>query len=200
MDSRMQYTPVLKGRDGEYGALQALSPSARSVLIPLLELPPIPWDFEADQPARTIDMHLKKVAQKIQRAWGPARNIFVDLIWISETERMASGEHPLDFIFNGLRFCSVHAVPVVGLVRGNEYLDRCRSIVRTDGRGVCLRIQREDFVDFPDTRSRIDEVMHLVGVGAADVDLVLDIRSLTPSERDIRARRVAELINSLPRI
>ena len=80
MNSRILYVPILKGRDGEYGALQTLSAEIRDVIAPVLELPPIPWDFEADRPARTIDVHLKKVGQKIERAWGVSRNIFVDLI------------------------------------------------------------------------------------------------------------------------
>jgi len=192
MDSSTRYVPVLKGRDGEYGALQTLSESVWHVLTPVLELPPIPWDFEADRPARSIDAHLKKVGQKIERAWGTDRDIFVDLIWISETERMANSQHPLDFVFSALRARSVKAVPVIGLVRGDEYLRACRSIIGQDRRGVCLRIQREDFVDFPDTRSRIEEVMRSVDVSAGGVDLLLDLRSLT--QRSIEAVGVFQLI------
>lgn len=164
MNSSIRYVPVLKGREGEYGALQTLSESVRRVLTPVLELPPIPWDFEADRPARSIDTHLRKVGQKIERAWGTDRDIFVDLIWISETERMTNSQHPVDFVFSALRSRGVKAVPVVGLVRGDEYLRACRSAIALDKRGACLRIQREDFVDFPDTGSRIEEVMRSIDV------------------------------------
>jgi hypothetical protein len=198
MNSSTRYVPVLKGRDGEYGALQTLSESVWSVLTPVLELPPIPWDFEADRPARSIDTHLKKVGQKIERAWGTDRDIFVDLIWISETERMADSQHPLDFVFSALRSRSVKAVPVVGLIRGDEYLSACRAIIAQDRRGACLRIQREDFADFPDTRSRIEEVMRAINVSVGDIDLLLDFRSLT--QRSIEAVGVFELIQSIPRL
>ena len=198
MNSHTRYVPILKGRDGEYGALQTLSDSVRSVLTPVLELPPIPWDFEADRPARTIDTHLKKMGQKIERAWGTTSDMFVDLIWISETERMADGEHPLTFAFNALRYRGVQAVPVAGLVRGDEYLDACRSVIAQDRRGVCFRIQREDFVDFPEMRTRMEEVLRSVGVSTSDVDLLLDLRSLTPTERDIDAAGVSRLIHSVP--
>jgi hypothetical protein len=57
MDSSTCYVPVLKGRDGEYGALQTLSESVWHGLTPVLELPPIPWDFEADRPARGALTH-----------------------------------------------------------------------------------------------------------------------------------------------
>jgi Beta protein len=198
MNSSTRYVPVLKGRDGEYGALQTLSESVWGVLTPVLELPPIPWDFEADRPARSIDTHLKKVGQKIERAWGTDRDIFVDLIWISETEKMADNQHPLDFVFSALRSRSVRAVPVAGLIRGDEYLSACRAIIAQDRRGACLRIQREDFADFPDTRSRIEEVMRAINVSVGDVDLLLDLRSLT--QRSIEAVGVFELIQSIPRL
>lgn len=109
MSSSTHYVPILKGRHGEYGALQTLSESVWHVRTPVLELPPIPWNFEADRPARSIDTHLKKVGQKIERAWGTNRDIFVDLIWISEAERMANSQHPLDFVFSALRSRNVRA-------------------------------------------------------------------------------------------
>ena len=59
MFGRNHYVPVLKGRDGEYGALQTLTPSTRQALTPLVEIPPIPWDFKEEKPAKTIDGHLK---------------------------------------------------------------------------------------------------------------------------------------------
>lgn len=198
MNRETKYVPILKGRDGEYGALQTISPSVRNALTPLLELPPIPWDFEADQPARSIDVHLKRVGPKIERAWGGDREIFVDLIWISETERMAGGEHPVDYVFSALRDRNVSAVPVIGLLRGDDYLATCRSVIARDSRGVCLRIQREDVVDFPDISARIGEVMNLVGLSPRNIDLLLDLRSLTPAERDIDALGVCKLLRLLP--
>jgi len=59
MFSHNHYVPILKGRDGEYGALQTLASNVRVALTPLLELPPIPWDYEEEAPAKTIDQHLR---------------------------------------------------------------------------------------------------------------------------------------------
>lgn len=38
------YVPILKGKDGEYGALGSLSPEEKERITPLIEIPPIPWD------------------------------------------------------------------------------------------------------------------------------------------------------------
>src|SRR5271165_2093294 len=112
MFDHKHYVPILKGRDGEYGALKMLAPNVRHALTPLLEIPPIPWDYEEERPARTIDRHLKKVGQKIEAAWGRGRNLFIDLLWISETERMNDGAHPLSFVFQSVRERQVNAIPV----------------------------------------------------------------------------------------
>ena len=64
MFGRDHYVPILKGREGEYGALQTLAPSTRQALTPLIKIPPIPWDFEEERPAKTVDQHLKKVGTK----------------------------------------------------------------------------------------------------------------------------------------
>jgi Beta protein len=63
-----QYFPILKGRNGEYGALEALSTTTKAYLSPVIEIPPIDWNYAANQPLKTIDQHLEKVAKQIDRA------------------------------------------------------------------------------------------------------------------------------------
>ena len=198
MFDQRHYVPILKGRDGEYGALQMLSPEARDTLTPLLEVPPIPWDFEEEKPARTIDKHLRKVARKIQRSWGPARSMFLDLLWISESERMPDGEHPVRYLFRSGRDLGLFLIPVLGLLRGDDHLRACREVSQQDRRGVCVRLQREDFVDFGDLSEPVGRLLETVGVSAREAQLLLDIRALTPSERDISTSGVQELIGRLP--
>ena len=52
------YLPILKGRLGEYGALREMSPEVKAKVIPVIEIPPIPWNFADDEPSVTIDRHL----------------------------------------------------------------------------------------------------------------------------------------------
>jgi hypothetical protein len=194
------YIPILKGRDGEYGALKTLTTVVRKALTPLVEVPPIPWDFQEERPSKTIDEHLTKVGEKIDRAWEPARRLFVDLLWIPDSERMIDGGHPLDCVFQSLRTRHVEAVPVVGLLRGNEYLEACRDIVDQDHRGVCVRIQREDFADFDDVGGTVEHTLDTVGAAVRNADLILDLRALTPDERNINVHGVIDLVNRLPRL
>src|SRR5271166_4755572 len=98
------YVPILKAKEGEYGALQALASASRQVMTPLLEIPPIDWDYTMDRPKKTIDQHLEKIGEKIERAWGTGRHVLVDLpLWIPASERMSDGGHPLEYVFTSLR-------------------------------------------------------------------------------------------------
>ena len=198
MFDHKHYVPILKGRDGEYGALSSLLPESRDRITPLLELPPIPWDFEQERPAKTIDSHLKKVGQKIERAWGPDRRLFLDFMWIAEAERMGDGMHPVQHVFASARDRRLAVVPVVGLLRGEDHLAACAEVVREDGRGVCIRLQREDFVEFADLRAELQRVLAAVGVAPGMADLLLDLRALTPAQRQIDATSTLALISRIP--
>jgi hypothetical protein len=200
MFDHKHYVPILKGRDGEYGALACLPPASRDRLTPLIELPPIPWDFEEERPARTIDAHLKKVAQKIEKAWGPGRYLFLDLMWIAQTERMSDGKHPLEYVFASGRARGLAPIPVVGLLRDEDYLTACRAVVRQDRCGVCMRIQREDFAEFEDLEQELQRVLSAVDAKMSQAHLLLDLRALTPAPRSIDAEGAAALISRIPDI
>jgi hypothetical protein len=194
------YVPILKGRDGEYGALSCLLPESRNRMTPVIELPPIPWDFEQQRPAKTIDEHLRKVGQKIDRAWGPGRPFFLDCMWIAETERMDDGAHPVEYLFGSARSRSLAPVPVVGLLRGADYVGACARVIRQDSRGVCIRIQREDFVDFTDFADEVQRLLDTVGVSTTDADLLLDLRALAPDHRSVDAVGALALISQIPNL
>ena len=200
MFGREHYVPILKGREGEYGALQTLALSTRQALTPLIEVPPIPWDFVEERPAKTVDQHLKKVGQKIDRAWGTGRRLFLDLLWIPDGEHMADGSHPLSHVFESLRTRDVEAVPVVGLLRGDEYLEACRTIVDQDDRGVCVRIQREDFADFGDVADTVGGILDAVGATAQNSDLIFDLRALPQDGPNLGVNAVIDFVNRLPHL
>ena len=40
------YIPILKWRQGEYLALDRLEDRVKDKVLPLIEIPPIEWDFE----------------------------------------------------------------------------------------------------------------------------------------------------------
>ncbi len=198
MFDHKHYVPILKGRDGEYGALACIAPTLKERITPLIELPPIPWDFAEETPARSIDAHLKKVSQKIERAWGRDRPFFLDFLWIAESERMVDGAHPVDFVFNSADAHGLLPIPVVSLIKGEEYLAACANSIARNKRGICIRIQREDFADFPELNGELARILDRVGAQPETADLLIDFRALTPERMRLNATDALAMISRVP--
>lgn len=47
------YVPAIKWKQGEYMALEELHPHHKAELTPLVDVPPIPWDFAEERPTRS---------------------------------------------------------------------------------------------------------------------------------------------------
>jgi len=192
--SDIPYVPVLKGRNGEYGALETLPPNQKALLFPILEIPPIPWNYSRNQPDKTIDQHLQKVGANIERAWGRTQPILVDMMWVESDERMADGSHPAKYLFGDVRSRGIHAIPVTGLLRDVEYQRAYRDIIQQDGRGVCIRLLRED-VGESDLESQVASLLSDLGTHGNEADLVFDLRTITSEGQ---TDEVVAMIDSLP--
>lgn len=190
----IHYVPVLKGRNGEYGALETSPSNIKALLYPVVEIPPIPWDYSANQPAKTIDQHLQKVGSNIERAWGSTQPILIDMMWVESAERMSNGTHPATYLFGALRSRGIHAIPATGLLRDRQYQRAYRDIVRQDGRGICIRLQTEDLEE-SDLGSQAASLLSDLGVHQREADLILDLRTITPL---LQTEDVVAMIDRLP--
>lgn len=166
----------MRGRQGEFNALAALDTEARGQITPLLEVPPVAWDFEAEEPAKSLEEHLAPLADKIATAWGNTRHVFVDLAWIPGDE-MADGSPLLTYVMGALRSADVAAIPVTGLERPTLFSEAARDTVDQDRRGVCLRLEPEDLRRINLLPGKLERACADLGVGPGDVDLILDFKA-----------------------
>jgi hypothetical protein len=55
MTTQPIYIPVLKGKEGEFAALEALDPLSTDIkplLLPLIEIPSVPYDYANERPPK----------------------------------------------------------------------------------------------------------------------------------------------------
>ncbi len=168
------YVPVLKGREGELRALQELSAATRARLRPIVEVPPIPWDYGEDEPLKTIDDHLSTFGPKMQRCWGN-EPLWIDLMWISADERLANGTHPVQEILEVGRDVGLRLIPTTSLIRDEAYQHSVREAVAADKRGFALRVQLADFEDPEAGHDAMDQVCSMLECGPEETDLVIDL-------------------------
>lgn len=173
------YLPILPARGGAFLAIKWLSLLAESRLTPLFDIPdPVLRDGE------TIEMHFAKRAMGISDTWTRTRPAYVDMHNLPSHVRMASGAHPLTYVFEHLNMHSAQAIPVTGTAadRDAAYSSAARTIVRRDRRGAALRLAREDLENRSALGAGISETLDFLGLTPAECDLLFDFRYVLAKE------------------
>jgi hypothetical protein len=194
------YVPILKAKRGEYDALEHLGASDRDLVTPLLEIAPIPWDFENDTEAKSVNEHLAGTARLIDKAWGNDRELFVDLRWLDDEERLSTGEHPVEWLWNDLRTIGVKAVPVTALDHDDDFHDTVATVAAADGRGVCLRLAADDLVDLAALAVDVDALLGRLGVDPSAVDLIVDLGAVPADNASVATITAGAVLPVLPRL
>ena len=197
MFSEKHYVPAVRWRQGEYGALEELHSQHRRYITPLVDIPPLPWDFAEERPSKTIDQHLARIPDQMVKAWGVANTIFIDLGLVDSNERMSSGRHPVDELFESLDAENIHAIPVVATDRDPDYIASVRTVMRRDGRGVCIRASLDDMADAASMEA-IDDLCVDLEVDLDKVDLILDFRSIDASQVGLLRTLIGSLLRYIP--
>ena len=174
------YIPVLKWKQGEYQALHRLSENIKKKINPLIEIPPIGYDFESGKERESIDSHLGDFGRRLKAKW-QNRTCFVDLKYIAAHTRMGTGKHYIEEVFDQCRSEKCNPIPVVSLKSDSDFLDSVKEVIKKDRRGVCFRIYLEDF-DRPNLRNDLEILLITLGVGISESDIVIDYenRKLEP--------------------
>lgn len=193
------YVPILKGKAAEYLSLQMLHSDIKSLLTPLIEIPPIPWDFENEKPSRTIDDHVANIASKIQSSWSEGRPLFLDLSMIAEEETMKDGRTPLSYVLDQARQLNIRLIPVFRLDSSRRTIESLAQAVSKDGLGACLRVLGEDFDD-EDQQREIGHLISQLGLDYSQTDLILDFGEVTEEHVQNLVRSVRVIAQIIPNL
>ena len=167
------YVPCLRWKQGEYQAVLRLSDWAQDGLTPLIEAPAVGWDFEKERQTRTLDDHLVLFVKRIRAKW-ERRPCFVDLCRVGSEKRMASGAHPIRFVFDELRKLDCQATPVTYVDKDGASQQEMKTVSGMLGSGVCLRIRVEQAAKKSLTRD-VDALLSTLGHDPERCDLILDL-------------------------
>lgn len=173
MFDQRHYVPILTAKQGEFRALRELTEDVRMALTPLLEIPPLEWDFENDQPSKTIDEHISGLADSVEKNWGNGR-FFLDAYPIANDTPLENGQHPISFILAEARSAGLHAVPVTGIERDPAQQVAVRDAHAADQHGICIRMTVSRVAEDGDVESQLNALMSELGVTPGEVDFVLD--------------------------
>ena len=190
------YIPCLRWKQGEYQAVSQLPDTTKSGFTPLIEVPEIGWDFENETEAKTIDEHLAPFAKRVYEKWGVSPCL-VDLSLIKSVRRMATGIHPVRFIFDGLRAKRCQAIPVTSLLGDTEYQREIKTASAKDKNGVCLRITIEH-ARKSSLKTEIGTLLSTLEINHSDCDFILDLGAPNFVPPDGFSRAIQAILSKLP--
>ena len=196
MFNHRHYVPILKWKMGEYQALQRLASTVKDRVTPLLEIPPVGFDFENLKDKKTPDEHLSDFVRRLKSKWQD-RPCFVDLKYLPPETRMVNGSHYVDAVFTAAREERCLTIPVICFANDDAFLDAVAVEVFTERRGVCLRLALADF-DRPALFADVEKLLGRFALSWADADLVIDLG--TPNFLPINAytRTLSMLLSMVP--
>ena len=200
MITEKNYLPILKAKDGEFRAFSDITPEHKALLRPVLEIPPIPWDYESEEWSKSADEYLPPILDKIVKFWGTDLPVFVDGSWLDPSARMETGLHPMTFIFDTLRSKGIYAIPVTGTARDEynpDYQAAVRDIIIQDRRGVMLRLQDPDFID---PATQIGRFLKFHSLTSDSVDLLIDLGSIDPNSALTAQVVVKSVVKDIPHL
>jgi hypothetical protein len=110
---------------------------------------------------------------------------------------MATGIHPVRFIFDGLRAKRCQAIPVTSLLGDTEYQREIKAASVKDKKGICLRITIEH-ARKSSLKTEIDTLLSTLGVNSSDCDIVLDLGAPNFVPPDGFSRAIQAILTKLP--
>jgi hypothetical protein len=198
MFDHRQYVPVLKWRHGEYLALACMSDALRQRITPLLEIPAEAWDYENERPQKSIDEHIALFGRRLMATWG-GLPCFVDSCYLPPDALCADGTHHFERLLELAAVAGCMALPVTGLGRHYQYQAATARIVRRHGRGLGLRLIGEDF-DHPALATQVNAFLAYMGLGPAQVDLLIDFSQHIARSATAQAGHAQALLAQTPQI
>ncbi len=192
------YVPILKAKAGELRALREVHQTVRNAITPLLEIMDVPprWLDGEDEPvpSKSMEQHIAATADALVKNWGTERPLFVDGLYVEGADTLDDGREPFRALLDHLRDANMKSIPVTGMDRYAEYDEAIKGAVGSDGRGLCLRLEEEDF-DSDDLEAELNGALDYFGIGRSKVDLVVDYAAtILP-----RSTLVA-VVNSIPQL
>ena len=143
--------------------------------MPLIEVPPLEWDFEESKYVNKIDKHLERFISRFIKKWGKGK-AFVDLHLIDPALRMADGAHPMMYVLEEAHKHKLELIPVTSLNRDSDYQRAIKISITQPSRGVCLRLCINDLLKLA-KMNHLNAFIHDYSLGIDDLDIVLDLEA-----------------------
>lgn len=198
MTEGILYVPVLKGKEGELAALETLHLSIRSRIMPLLELPPIPFDHVKKQKTKTDAEHLDGIVSRLGK-FSARQQLYLHIGWQGSSDQIEEAGENVHIFLSRLRLTNIEAIPVITFQSSQSYLQATMQHNEATNLGFCIRMRMRDFNEEIDQEQELSRIQQALGLrDASTIDLVIDLGDLgTSPEYGLHTAR--SIFSILPR-
>jgi len=163
MAASLKYVPILKGKEGEFAALEELRTDVRSAIAPLIEVPSVPYDYVNDQPAKTLEAHIAGIALRLRKCWSGDGLVYLDLPNFGDGELLEDGTVALQLVLNDCLAKGLTIAPVISTTSSDDYLGAAAPHVAGSEAGACIRLRVSDFQEDKDPEKEIGDLLSSLG-------------------------------------
>ena len=187
------YIPIVKGKLNDLRSLGRLVPEIRSLIKPLIELPPVSIK------TKNVDDHLDKFMAHLKdsKEQGPA---FVDFYGFFPGEKDSSGMPAPVAGYMRLAAENRLVTPVYGFGRDEKVWVHLPAVVAEHKRGFCFRLEEDDLESdvVEETWDSIVSRAAELALPMNQIDLVLDLRDVRVKSVDERVALVTDFLLEMP--
>jgi len=188
------YVPILKGKKGELDALAGLKSSTKELIQPLIEIPPVPWNFIEEEYTKSVSDHVAPLGRNLTASWANTPPIYLDSNIIDNVNGHAS--NALLAVANSINPLELKIIPVTGIDRESIQVNATKTVAQRNSEGACIRIERED-MNRADLSTEIDNLVERMDIPIDQIDLLIDMQHLTDDQTSLYAMAVMGVLFSL---
>jgi hypothetical protein len=183
------YMPILKGKKGEFDALKMLDSDVQSIVLPLIEVPAIPWDFVNEREDSSLEKQILSTVKSIKGVWNENYEILVDTKNLEEA--YDGNRNTINVLSQSLIDEGFQPIPVIPLNASDELLSK---LIYQEY--ICLRITFED-QEFYNLNSEIDRIKYKLNTDLSDIILLLDMNFISADNILMTQMSSRAFINSI---
>lgn len=185
------YTPILKWKAGEQGALKEMPDKAKKNMVPLMEVLPPGTDDCGD--------YLKTAIDRVSKNWGKAPFFLDVMTWRTRMLEVEVEEplHPYLQAQAAAEEKSLSPIFVAPLYLDKESIHILKQAAEAFQNRIALRINEDELLE-DELEQNIRFFMDMLDATEESVDILMDFQNISGRKAKSHARAVLQLLDGLP--
>ncbi|WP_255666374.1 beta family protein [Myxococcus sp. AS-1-15] len=171
-------------------------------LTPVIEVPPVDWNWEDDVAKKTEFAHLVSTVDNLFKYWGTDRPIFVDVETADLSDAVEgdpAGRSPITCLFDLARGKGLKLIPVLTSTAGPASIAAVAGAAVVDQRGAMLRIVKDHFFS-PGLPALLTGLAGQLSLAPSMLDVLIDLEDVDSGSVQAYVASVPILLGAMPNL